>query len=65
MPLLPIVLTLIVVMVLLWLVDTYIPGDPSIKRILKAVVIICTVIWLLQVFGVFDYLNLVRTPRLH
>ena len=52
MPLLTIVVVLIVVGVLLWLVNTYIPMDGKIKSILNAVVVIAVVIWLLQVFGV-------------
>jgi hypothetical protein len=51
MPLIHIVGILIVVGVLLWLVNTYIPMDAKIKSILNAVVVICVVIWLLQVFG--------------
>lgn len=41
---------LIVVGVLLWLANTYIPMDPKIKQILNVVVVIAVVLWLLQVF---------------
>ena len=54
MPLLTIVIVLIVVGVLLWLVNTYLPMDRKIKNILNAVVVIIVVIWLLKVFGLFD-----------
>jgi hypothetical protein len=64
MPLLPIVITLIVVGILLWLVNTYIPLDPKIKSILNALVVIVVVLWLLNVFGVFQYISVVNTPRL-
>jgi hypothetical protein len=57
MPLLHLVLILIVVGILLWLVNTYIPMDPKIKSILNAVVVICVIVWLLQVFGVLGELN--------
>jgi hypothetical protein len=57
MPLLHLVLVLIVVGVLLWIVNTYIPMDSKIKSILNAVVVICVVLWLLQVFGVLGALN--------
>jgi hypothetical protein len=60
MPLLTIVLILIVVGVLLWLVNTYIPMDGKIKSILNAVVVIAVVIWLLQVFGVLGSLSGIR-----
>lgn len=51
-----VVITLIVVGVLLWLVNTYIPMAPPIKNIINIVVIICVVLWLLSVFGVLNHL---------
>jgi len=60
MPLLPILLTLIVIGVLLWLVNRFIPMAGSIKSILNAVVVIGVVLWLLDVFGLFHSLSRVR-----
>jgi hypothetical protein len=60
MPLLQILLTLIVVGVLLWLVNRFIPMAGSIKSILNAVVVIGVVLWLLNVFGLFHSLSRVR-----
>ena len=60
MPLINLVVVLIVVGVLLWLVNTYIPMDSKIKQILNIVVVIVVVIWLLQVFGVIGSLGNVR-----
>lgn len=57
MPLLQVVLVLIVVGVLLWLVNTYIPMAGSIKSILNAVVVIAVVLWLLNVFGLLHNLS--------
>jgi undecaprenyl pyrophosphate phosphatase UppP len=51
MDLVQLVVVLIVVGVLLWLVNTYIPMDPKIKQILNVVVVIAVVLWLLQIFG--------------
>ena len=51
---------IIVVGVLLWLVNTYIPMDRKIKNILNVVVVIVLVIWLLKVFGVLNSLGSVR-----
>ena len=51
MSLLSIIIVLIVVGVLLWLVNTYIPMDGKIKGIHNAVVVIVVVLWLLQAFG--------------
>jgi hypothetical protein len=53
-------LALIVVGVLLWLVNRFIPMASSIKSILNAVVVICTVLWLLDVFGLFHSLSRIR-----
>ncbi len=55
--LLSIILTLIVVGILLWLVNSYIPMDGKIKNILNVVVVIAVVLWLLQAFGVLGALN--------
>lgn len=63
MPLLQIVITLIVVGVLLWLVNSFIPMARSIKSILNAVVVIVVVVWLLSVFGVMDTIRNVRFGR--
>jgi hypothetical protein len=60
MPLLNIVIVLIVVGVLLWLVNSYIPMDGKIKRILNIVVVIVVVIWLLNVFGLFSSMRGMR-----
>ena len=57
MSLIQIVVILIVVGVLLWLVNSYIPMDSKIKGILNAVVVIGVVIWLLQAFGLIDSLR--------
>jgi hypothetical protein len=53
MPLLQIVMVLIVVGVLLWLINRFIPMQGTIKSILNAVVVIVVVLWLLNVFGLF------------
>jgi len=56
MTLLPhVVLVLIVVGVLLWLVNTYLPMASSIKSILNFVVIVAVILWLLQIFGIWNY----------
>lgn len=63
MPLINLVIVLIVVGVLLWLVNTYIPMDRKIKIILNVVVVIAVVIWLLQAFGVLGSLDSIRVGR--
>ena len=48
------IVLLIVIGVLLWLVNAYIPMDAKIKKILNIVVVVAVVLWLLSVFGIFD-----------
>jgi len=57
MPILTVILVLIGVGVLLWVVNTYIPMQRTIKSILNAVVVILVVIWLLRIFGVLGSLQ--------
>lgn len=54
MSLLTILLVLVVVGVILWLINTYIPMDRKIKSILNVVVVIVLIIWLLKAFGLLD-----------
>lgn len=63
MSLLALVFTLIVVGVLLWLVNSYIPMDAAIKRVLNIVVVVAVVLWLLNAFGLFGYLGNVHAPN--
>ncbi|MFN7216907.1 Thivi_2564 family membrane protein, partial [Microcystis sp.] len=51
MDLVQFVVVIIVVGVLLWLVNNYIPMDSKIKQILNIVVVIALVLWILKVFG--------------
>jgi hypothetical protein len=63
MSLVSLILILIVVGVLLWLINNYIPMDGKIKGILNAVVVIAVVIWLLQVFGLIGSLSGIHVGR--
>ena len=60
MPLINLVIVLLVVGVLLWVINTYIPMDRKIKNILNIVVVIVVVLWLLQVFGVLGSMESIR-----
>ncbi|MEJ2080335.1 MAG: Thivi_2564 family membrane protein [Acidobacteriota bacterium] len=57
MPLIQLVIILVVIGVLLWLVNSFIPMQGSIKRILNVVVVIAVVLWLLNIFGLFHSLS--------
>ena len=63
MSLISLIITLIVVGVLLWLVNNYIPMDGKIKRILNIVVVVAVVVWLLNILGLMDSLRNLRIGR--
>ena len=60
MSLITVVVTFIVVGVVLWLINTYVPMDSKIKTILNVVVVIAVILWLLQGFGVIGPLRGIR-----
>lgn len=63
-PLVQVLIALVVVGVLLWLVNNFIPMASSIKSILNAVVVIVVVVWLLNVFGLMHYITNVHIKRM-
>lgn len=60
MSLITLIVLLIIVGVLLWVVNTQIPMDVNIKKIINIVVIIVVCLWLLSVFGILPDLNAIR-----
>jgi flagellar biogenesis protein FliO len=63
MPLIQLLEVLIVVGVLLWLVNRFIPMQGTIKSILNGVVVIAVVLWLLNVFGLFHNLSNIHVGK--
>ena len=63
MSLISLAITLIIVGVLLWLVNNYIPMDGKIKRILNIVVVIVVVLWLLSAFGILGHTGDINVPH--
>jgi hypothetical protein len=63
MPLIQLVIVLVVVGLILWVINSYIPMQANIKKILNVVVIIAVVIWLLSVFGVIGNLSTIRIGK--
>ena len=63
MSLITLAVTLIIIGVLLWLVNAYLPMDGKIKKILNVVVVICVVVWLLFAFGILDRSGDIRVPQ--
>jgi hypothetical protein len=60
MTLIGLVITLLVVGLLLWLINNYVPLDPKIKNILNIVVVIFVIIWLIQALGLLGPLGNIR-----
>lgn len=60
MSLLALIVGIVIVGVLLWLINTFIPMDAKIKMILNIVVVIVLVIWLLRALGVLAWLGSAR-----
>lgn len=63
MSLIDVVIVLIVVGILLWLVNSYIPMDGKIKNILNIVVVVAVVLWVLTLFLPLSHLSTVRVGR--
>lgn len=60
MSLIELVITLVVVGVILWAINTYIPMDAKIKGILNIAVVIIVLLWVLQATGVVGHMDNVR-----
>jgi len=63
MPLIQVIMVLIVVGVILWLINRFIPMAGSIKTILNAVVVIVVILWLLSAFGILGPLSNIRLGK--
>jgi len=63
MPLIHLVLVLVVVGVILWVINSYIPMQSTIKKILNAVVVIVVILWLLSAFGLIGNISTIRIGR--
>lgn len=60
MPLITLIITLVVVGLILWLINNYLPMDGKIKKILNVVVVIAVILWLLSVFGLMAPLTSIQ-----
>jgi len=59
-----IIIAIVVVGILLYCINAFVPMDQKVKTILNVVVILVLVVWLLQVFGVIGMLDRVQVyPR--
>jgi hypothetical protein len=60
MTLINLIVILVIVGVILWLINSYIPMQATMKKILNAVVIIVVILWLLSVFGLLSDISTIR-----
>jgi hypothetical protein len=63
MPLIQLIIVLVVVGLILWVINSYIPMQSTIKKILNVVVVIVVIIWLLSVFGLIGNLTSIRIGK--
>jgi hypothetical protein len=63
MPLIHLIIELVVVGLVLWVINSYIPMQATIKRIQNVVVVIAVIIWLLSVFGVIGNISAIRIGK--
>ena len=63
MPLIQVVIVLVVVGVVLWVINSYIPMQSTIKKILNVVVVIGVIIWLLSLFGLIGNLSTIHVGK--
>jgi hypothetical protein len=60
MPLINVIVVLVVVGVLLYVVESVLPIDATIKRIIHIIIILAVCIWLLQAFKIIGALGPIR-----
>jgi hypothetical protein len=60
MPLIQLIIVLAIVGVILWVINSYIPMQSTVKKILNVVVVVAVVVWLLSVFGVIGNISSIR-----
>lgn len=63
MPLIQLVIVLVIVGLVLWVINSYIPMQSTIKKILNVVVVIVVILWLLSVFGLIGNLSTIRIGK--
>ncbi|MGB8028522.1 MAG: Thivi_2564 family membrane protein [Terracidiphilus sp.] len=63
MPLTTVLITIVAAGVLLWLVNRFIPMQGQIKSILNGLVVIVLVLWIANLYGLFDHLHQFRVGR--
>jgi hypothetical protein len=65
MSLVSLLIPLVIIGLVLWIINTYIPMDGKIKKILNVVVVIVTILWLSGAFGIFGTHSYLHIGDLH
>ena len=60
MSLITLIVVLVVVGVIMWLITSYIPMEPGVRKLLVIAVIIFLVLWILSAFGLLSNLSDIR-----
>jgi uncharacterized BrkB/YihY/UPF0761 family membrane protein len=60
MPVIQLLITLIVLGLIMWLVNTYIPMPPPVKTVINVVIVLAICLWLLSAFGIGNYVIPIR-----
>jgi len=63
MDLLTVLLVLCVIGVVVYLINRYVPMQPTMKSLLNGAAVVGSVLWLMKVFGVFTYLHTINVSR--
>ena len=63
MPLTTVLITIVAAGLLLWLVNRFIPMQAQVKSILNGLVVLVLVLWIANLYGVFDHLHQFRVGR--
>jgi ABC-type Co2+ transport system permease subunit len=63
MPLSTVLITLVAAGLLLWIVNRFIPMQSQVKSILNGLVVVVLVLWIANLYGVFDHLHQFRVGR--
>lgn len=60
-PIVPVVIAIVLIGVAMWAINTYVPMSAGWKKLVNIVVAIIVILWLLNVFGIWSYLNTIHT----
>lgn len=63
MSLVSLIIVLVILGVVMYLINSYVPMDNKIKSILNVAVVVFLILWLLQAFGLLDGIRQIRIGK--